>query len=122
MRAPNDYLNDILEQIQRIETFTEPGRDAFLHNDETQYAVILAYVFIGKIAKHLPTALLDAHPQIDWRQIKGFRDFLIHSYHKIKAERVWEAVEDLPHLRVTVEAMQRELQTGKSFEDGERKA
>ena len=41
----------------------------------------------------------------DLKQIKGFRDILLHRYFEINVERVWQAVEKLPALRAAVEAL-----------------
>lgn len=105
MRAIRDYLQDILDQIERIERFTRKGQEAFLSNDETQYAVIHAFVIIGEAAKNLADALLKSQEAIDWRQIKGFRDFLVHSYHRVNVKLIWAAVEDLPNLKAAVEGL-----------------
>jgi uncharacterized protein with HEPN domain len=49
--------------------------------------------------------LRDANPQISWRQLIGFRDFLAHNYEEVILEFVWKAVEDLPNLRAAIEDM-----------------
>jgi len=41
----------------------------------------------------------------EWKAIKGFRDYLVHNYHQIYAERIQEALEKLPALRSTIEKM-----------------
>jgi uncharacterized protein with HEPN domain len=63
----------------------------------------MAYARIGEIVKQIPVEVLTKQPQIAWRDIKGFRDVLIHRYFDVNIERVWEAVEDLPNLRAAVE-------------------
>lgn len=76
-----------------------------MHDQKTQYAVIRAYEVIGEIAKRLPQSLRDAHPEIDWRKLIGFRDFLAHNYEEIILEFVWAAVEDAPSVRAAVAAL-----------------
>ncbi len=85
--------------------FTEDGEVAFFDDDRSQYAVMMAYARIGEIAKRIPTELLVTQPQVPWADVKGFRDVLLHRYHEINVERVWEAVEGLPALRAAVEAL-----------------
>lgn len=53
----------------------------------------------------LPDALLARHATVNWRDVKAFRDFLIHRYHRIDHSYVWAAVEELPALRNAIEAM-----------------
>lgn len=60
---------------------------------------------IGEIAKRLPAQLLQRAAQVNWTQIKGFRDFLAHNYDRVELKVVWAAVEDVPTLRAAVEAM-----------------
>ena len=112
MRDERDSLLDILDQIARIERFTQGGQEVFMNNDETQYAVTHAYVIIGEAVKNLPETLLQKQPAMDWRQLKGFRDFLIHSYHKVNAALIWEAVLDLPNLKTAIQALFAEVDDG----------
>ena len=39
---------------------------------------------------------------MDWCRPKAFRDYLVHNYHRVYAERVWEAVEEVATLRAAV--------------------
>ena len=95
------YLEDILDSIQKIETyiagltFTE-----FLADTECQDAVIRRLEIIGEAVKRLPDELKARHPAIPWRQIAGMRDVLIHEYAGVLLERVWKAVTvDVPVLK-----------------------
>jgi uncharacterized protein with HEPN domain len=49
--------------------------------------------------------LLESYPQVDWKAIKGFRDFLAHNYDRVRIENILDALADLPVLKSTVEAM-----------------
>jgi uncharacterized protein with HEPN domain len=97
--------------LDDVEAFTSGGRAVFMQDRKTQYAVIRAYEVIGEIAKRLPDDLLDRQPGVAWGQIKAFRDFLAHNYDRVILANVWQAVEDLPHLRASVEALLAELET-----------
>lgn len=99
------YLEDLLAEIALLERFTQDGKEAFLQDERTQYAVMMAYTRIGEVAKRLPDELLNQSPEAEWRNIKGFRDVLIHRYDEILPERVWDAVEKLPILRSATESM-----------------
>jgi len=100
-----DYVRDLLQELDDITVFTVQGRDAFMRDVKTQKAVIRSYEVIGEICKRLPGALREDNPQIDWRKLITFRDFLAHNYDLIGLRYVWEAVEDLPHLRTAFEAL-----------------
>lgn len=104
-RTVRDHLEDLQRELTLVLQFTQEGEMAFLRDERTQYAVMMAYARIGEIAKQLPDDLLTAQPQIEWRELKGFRDVLIHRYFDINPARVWEAVEKLPALHSAVTAL-----------------
>jgi uncharacterized protein with HEPN domain len=105
MKTTRDYLLDIQKEVTRIEAFTLGGRDAFLRDERTQYAVMMAYARIGEIAKRLPEETLQNYPDAEWRSIKGFRDMLIHRYDMVIPLRIWDAIEKLPVLKSAIESM-----------------
>jgi uncharacterized protein with HEPN domain len=100
------YLEDILARIAMIESFTVEGREAFMTSAKTQEAVIRCFEVIGEVVKRLTPEKLADYPHIPWKQIAGFRDFLLHHYNRVDFETVWRAVQnDLPSLRAAIEAM-----------------
>ena len=78
MRTPRELLHDIQEQIERIERFTKPGREAFFGSEETQYAVMLAYVIVGEALKACP---MNCEPGAadGLAQTEGFPRYLVHN-------------------------------------------
>ena len=105
MRTAQDYLEDLHAEILQVGEFTAEGKAAFMEDSRNQYAVMMAYMRIGEIVKQLPDELLATQPDVPWRDIKGFRDVLIHRYFEINVVRVWDAVEQLPTLKTAVAAM-----------------
>ena len=95
------------------------GRDDFLESEFIQDAVIRCFEVIGEAAKRLDEDLLERTPHIAWRDFTGFRNMLIHQYHRIKLDLVWDfAQEDLPPLKAAVAALLNNLET----DDDEAKA
>jgi len=105
MKFDRDYLLDMQDYINKVAHFTREGRDAFFADERTQLAVMRAYEVIGEIAKRLPEDLLNQHPEVEWRKIKSFRDYLAHHYDEVVLQTVWLAVEKLPALRRAVESL-----------------
>ncbi|TVR19571.1 MAG: DUF86 domain-containing protein [Anaerolineaceae bacterium] len=105
MKLTREYLQDILTYIGHLETFAADGRDALYGDVRTRLAVQRSYEIIGEIVKRLPDELLAQQPHIQWRQIKGFRDVLIHQYDAVDLEIVAQALADLPNLRAAVTVM-----------------
>ena len=81
MKKDSVYLAHILEAISDIEQFMAgvPEKE-FLGAKEKQYAVLRALEIIGEATKNLSSDLKSANPQVDWRNIAGMRDKLIHAY------------------------------------------
>jgi uncharacterized protein with HEPN domain len=98
-KTPSDYLRDMLRELDDIAAFTASGRATFMTDTKTRKAVIRSYEVLGEIAKRLPEDLREATPELDWRRLIGFRDFLAHHYEEVILESIWVAVEDLPNLR-----------------------
>lgn len=105
MKRSSEYLRDLLNELNDVAAFTANGRGSFVNDHKTQKATIRCYEVIGEIAKRLPESIRLTNPQIDWRKLIGFRDFLAHNYEDIILEFVWQAVEDLPNLRAAVLAL-----------------
>lgn len=105
MKPIRDFLLDILIYIGHLEDFTADGNDVIVHDVQARFAVQRAYEVIGEIVKRLPDDLLNQRPHIRWRQIKGFRDVLIHQYDAVDVAFIVQALADLPNLRAAVEAL-----------------
>ncbi len=105
MKDTKKHLRDLLIYLNDVENFTHEGREIFVADRKTQFAVIRAYEVIGEIVKRLPAELLETQSVVEWQDIKEFRDFLAHNYEKVKLDIVWGAVEKLPMLKAAIEAM-----------------
>ena len=84
-----DYLNDILDAIEKIGNFTEGMKCSTFESDEkTIYAVIRALEIIGEATKHIPEDIRDNNPSIPWKEMAGMRDVLIHDYFGVDIKTV----------------------------------
>jgi uncharacterized protein with HEPN domain len=69
------YLDDILDSIRRIESYTEEmSFQDFEANELVQDGVCRNLAIIGEAVKKLPDDLLARGPEIEWRKIAGLRD------------------------------------------------
>jgi len=106
MKDDRLYLSNILECIERIESYTQDGKEAFLQTKIIQDAVIRNFEIIGEATKRLSPEIKEVYPNVPWAQLAGFRDVLIHDYLKVNLNRVWGVIEqNLPQLKTTVESM-----------------
>ena len=100
MKDDQVYLNQILEAITKIETFTTGlSRDQFLVDGKTQSAVIMPLMLIGELAKKVSLPTKD-RIDLPWKDIVGFRDRAIHDYFNVDLDIVWSTtISDLPEIK-----------------------
>ena len=100
-----DYLEDILDAIEKVAQFIEGTTyERFAGDAKTVFAVIRALEIIGEASKQLPPSVRDSYPEVPWREMAGIRDKLIHEYFGVNLVVVWKTVmEDLPNLRPVIQ-------------------
>jgi len=100
MNRDDAALLDIANAARLIQEFLGGcDKRTFLADPKTQAAVLHEIVLIGEAAKRLSRNFTQAHPEIPWRDICGMRDRVIHQYHRVDLNRVWEATQkDIPAL------------------------
>ena len=55
--------------------------------------------------------LLSNHPQVEWKKIKGIRDFISHHYFDLDTEVIFSICQDhIEDLLVTLKTMKTDLQ------------
>jgi uncharacterized protein with HEPN domain len=90
----------ILDAITEIEKYLKGvSYEDFLANSEKRFATIKQIEIIGEACNALTTEFKNAHLEIDWKPIRGFRNISIHEYFAVNFQIVWEiAQNDLPVL------------------------
>lgn len=87
-RGDKEFLLDIIEAIKRIELYTkELSYPDFLQKMETQDAVVRNFEIIGEAVKNVSKPLKAKYNYIQWREIVGMRDKVIHFYFGVNPVR-----------------------------------
>jgi uncharacterized protein with HEPN domain len=101
-------IYDIEQAIGRILDYTRGGRAEFLSAPIIQDAVIRNLEIVGEAGAQMSGEMKARMPQVPWRRVVDFRNFLIHSYGSVDPEIVWGVVaDDLPILRESIERLAR---------------
>jgi len=110
-RTYQDFLQDILDSIDNVESFTrEMDFDRFIDDKKTYLAVTRALEIIGEATKNIPGAVRDRYPEIPWRKMAGLRDRLAHAYFGTDPEILWELIKkDLPPLKPLVKKVMSQI-------------
>lgn len=100
MNRDKSYLLDIDKFCQTIIRLTKDLNKAdFIKDERTQLAVLYEITIIGEVVKRLSNQFREQHPEIQWRQIAGMRDRLVHDYDQVNLELVWQVVQNyIPEL------------------------
>lgn len=94
-------LQHIFDAILEIEGYLvkKTVRD-FMNNSMLRFACIKQLEIIGEAANHLSQQLIKANPDIQWIEIIGLRNLLIHEYFGVNEKIVWEIIKnDIPALK-----------------------
>jgi len=111
MKDDRLYLIHILECLERIQSYTAGGKDAFLASSLQQDAVMCNLEIVGEATKHLSRELRRSHEEVPWRRVAGLRDVLIHDYLSVDVQQLWNIVErGLPPLEQRISGMLKALQ------------
>jgi uncharacterized protein with HEPN domain len=100
-RGDAPALKDILEAISRVQRYIGTmSLTDFLENTEKQDAVARNLGVIGEAVKQITPEFRRKHDQIEWTQIAGFRDKLVHDYYGVNLMILWDVIpEKLPGLK-----------------------
>jgi uncharacterized protein with HEPN domain len=90
----------MIESCQKILKYTDGLTfDQFAQNDLVFDAVMRNFTILGEAAKNITDDLKSKYPQIPWSDIAGLRDILVHAYHRILFQVVWDNIQnDIPTL------------------------
>jgi len=111
-RDYRDYLQDILDSINDVESFIlGMGFDEFKGDRKTINAVVRSIEVIGEASKRIPRSLKAKYKEVPWREMAGMRDKLIHEYFGVDVEILWKtAKDDIPPLKQVIQNMMKGLE------------
>ena len=102
-------LDDIQSAINIILEFTKGMTLEMYESDiKTRFAVERNFEIIGEAAARISEDFKMSHPEIEWRILKDFRNFIIHEYFRINNEIIWDTIQiRLPELLLSFQNLSR---------------
>lgn len=94
-------LLQITKRCNRIiEKVTNINEIDFSMNEDVKEIICFNLFQIGELANGLSIEFLNEYNQIQWKQIIGMRNRIVHGYDSINLEIVWStAIESIPELQ-----------------------
>ena len=107
-----DYLDDILDGVEKIKRYTrEMTYEEFVDDSKTVDAVLRNFEVIGEAAKNVPDEIRQEYDDVPWSEMAGMRDKLIHGYASVELQIVWTTIEkEISALETQIESVRDELE------------
>ncbi len=107
MKDDRLYLIHISECIERIESYAKGiDKQEFIDSTLLQDAIIRNLQILSESTQRLSDEIRERESGIDWFEVAGFRNVLVHDYLGLDIERVWNILKkDLPALKKAIQKM-----------------
>ncbi len=93
MKDDRILLQFILDAIDRILRYSEMGEEEFYADEKTQDAILRNFQTMGNAAVDLSDGFRSSHPEIEWSDIIGFRNVIVHDYLGVDLPTVWSIID-----------------------------
>ena len=103
------FIEHILDSINAIEEFSRGvTKEEIIKNRLKLSAIIREIEVIGEAAKNVSKSLKSKWKEVEWSNIAGTRDKMIHHYFGVDLNIVWNIVRnDLPRLKEQMRKIKR---------------
>ncbi len=104
-------LRNILDAIKDIKIFLKDSDYENFESDKMlQSACMHQLEIIGEAANHFSDEFFRNYKEIEWAEIVGLRNLLIHEYFGIDIRIVWQVIRnDLPRLNKNIKIILKEI-------------
>ncbi len=97
-----DYLQHIFEECKYLAGLNESGltKEKMVEDETLKRAVVRSIEIIGEATKNIDKDFREKYSEIEWKQMAGMRDRLIHNYMGINYNIVWDVIQNkIPALK-----------------------
>lgn len=108
MRDPIEQLYRIQNAITKIREYAGRERRKLDEEEERRLSIIYYLQTISEAARAIPQQYRQEHPEIPWKQLIDFQNFITYYYREIDSNAIWTIVTtDLPSIHSKVDALLR---------------
>jgi len=108
------FIRHILDEIDfLIDSSKGLEYDGLIKDETLKRAFVRSLEVIGEATKNISSQFRQKHPDIEWRELAGLRDKLIHRYFGVQWEIVWDVVKSkIPQLKERIVGVLEEMERG----------
>jgi uncharacterized protein with HEPN domain len=103
-KSPIEYLRHIADECQFILSIASAiAQENFLADETKKRALVRSLEIIGEASKQIPADFKQKWDMVNWRNMAGMRDKLIHDYMGVNYIIVWDVVlNKIPELAIQI--------------------
>jgi uncharacterized protein with HEPN domain len=88
-------IHDAILAIRLIEKFVEDRTfEEFVNDEELRSAIIHQLMIVGETCWRTSKHLKEKHPEVQWDELKVFRNFIVHEYFALNFQDVWKTARE----------------------------
>jgi uncharacterized protein with HEPN domain len=103
-KEPKEYLRHIQDECLFIISVSQELKyDDFIANETLKRAIVRSLEIIGEATKKIPADFKVKWSSIEWKNMAGMRDRLIHDYIGVNYSIVWDVIMNkIPNLNTQI--------------------
>lgn len=104
-KEPIEFLKHIFDECSYLLTVSKGiSKDTFLDNETLKRAVVRSLEIIGEATKKIPADFKLKWGSVQWKNMAGMRDRLIHDYIGVNYSIVWDVfINKIPELHAQIQ-------------------
>lgn len=104
-KEPSEFLKHVFDECTYLlSVSTNLSKDDFLDDETLKRAVVRSLEIIGEATKKIPADFKVKWNSIQWKNMAGMRDRLIHDYIGVNYSIVWDVLQNkIPELHDQIE-------------------
>jgi len=102
-----EFLRHILDECDYlIKESQNNSFENFVQDQRLSRAVCRSLEIIGEASNKIDQSLKEKYPFVNWREMSGIRNRIIHNYFGIDFDIVWDTIiTDIPELKESLETI-----------------